>query len=322
MNFGETGKPLLLRSSDMSSDEFAALFMRLYGNLYADMQPLGEGICIAGVYGRFDGLSVRRMQYKGDFTIRLPAPQDEITFVLPTAGKIIFDHRSQSIGTGQVGLAVDKLDIRSIRIGEGHAHCGLSICRSAVTQRLSTLLDRPLPTPIRFADQVELNKPAFKGVSALLSFATGTQFDPLINTGVLLPARLKEMLVDALLETWPHNYSQAMSRPVPAIAPRHVKRAMAYLREHPAQQLSGSELATLANVSVRALQDGFRRFAGVSIIAFQRQVRLEQAREVLARGEGGSVAQVALQHGFSNAGRFARYFQQAFGVTPAMVRRR
>ncbi|MER2299811.1 MAG: AraC family transcriptional regulator, partial [Pseudomonas sp.] len=116
--------------------------------------------------------------------------------------------------------------------------------------------------------------------------------------------------------------SQAMSRPVPAIAPRHVKRAMAYLREHPAQQLSGSELATLANVSLRALQDGFRRFAGVSIIAFQRQVRLEQAREVLARGEGGSVAQVALQHGFSNAGRFARYFQQAFGVTPAMVRRR
>jgi len=33
------------------------------------------------------------------------------------------------------------------------------------------------------------------------------------------------------------------------------------------------------------------------------------------------VAQVALQHGFSNAGRFAQYFQ-AFGVSPAQVRGR
>ena len=100
-----------------------------------------------------------------------------------------------------------------------------------------------------------------------------------------------------------------------------MKLAMAYLHEHPARLVSGTELAGLANVSLRALQDGFRRFAGTSIVGYQRQVRLESARQVLARGEGGSVAEVALRHGFSNAGRFAQYFQRAFGVSPAEVRR-
>jgi len=169
---------------------------------------------------------------------------------------------------------------------------------------------------------VDLNVAAFKGIRALLEMATGTEFDQLISSGLLMPVRLQEMLVDAVLETWPHNYSEALRSPMPSIAPRHVKLAMAYIHEQPLSLLTGSDLAGRVNVSLRALQDGFKRFAGTSIVGYQRQVRLEQARRVLASGEGGSVAQVALQHGFSNAGRFAQYFQQAFGVSPAQVRGR
>lgn len=315
-----TRKTFMLRSDNMRSDDFAALFTQLHGNLYADMPRLGEGIVIGGVYGRFEGMSVRRMHYQGDFTIALPTPQDEITFVLPTAGKIIFDHRGESIGGARVGLAVDKLDIRSVRFAEGHAQCGMSIRRGLFAERLSALLGRPLAAPIRFAPVVDLSNAAFQGIRALLEMATGTEFDQLISTGLLMPVRLQEMLVDAVLETWPHNYSEALRSPVPSIAPRHVKTAMAYIREHPLNLVSGSELAGRVNVSLRALQEGFRRFAGTSIVGYQRQVRLEQARQVLANGEGGSVAEVALRHGFSNAGRFAQYFQQAFGVSPAQVR--
>ncbi|WP_445673133.1 AraC family transcriptional regulator [Pseudomonas inefficax] len=283
MHSGMTRKPFILRSSDMCSDDFGALFAQMFGSLYADMPPLAQGISIGGVYGRFEGMSVRRMQYGGDFTISLPTPQDEITFVLPTAGKIIFDHRGESIGGALVGLAVDKRDIRTMRFAENHAQCGMSIRRGLFAERLSLLLGRPLPRPVCFAPVVDLVAPALQGIRALLEMATGTQFDQLINTGVLMPARLQEMLVDAVLEAWPHNYSDALRSPTPTLAPRHVKLAMAYLREHPA--------------------------------------RLESARQVLARGEGASVAEVALQHGFSNAGRFAQYFQQAFGVSPAEVRR-
>jgi hypothetical protein len=44
----------------------------------------------------------------------------------------------------------------------------------------------------------------------LLEMATGAQFDQLINTGVLMPTRLQEIMVDAVLEAWPHNYSDAL----------------------------------------------------------------------------------------------------------------
>lgn len=318
---GTTRKQFIIRSNDMRSDDFGALFTQMFGNLYADLPPLGDGISIGGVYGRFEGMSVRRMQYRGDFTIVLPTPQDEITFVLPSAGHIVFDHRGEAVGGRQVGLAVDKLDIRSVRIADGHAQCGMSIRRGLFVERLSALLERPLAAPIRFEPVVDLGKSAFQGIRALLEMATGIEFDQLINSGLLMPARLQEMLVDAVLETWPHNYSEALHRPQPALAPRHVKLAMAYIREHPASLVSGSELALLANVSLRALQEGFKRFTGMSIVAYQRQVRLELAHQALQRGEGGSVAQVALGLGFSNAGRFAQYFQQAYGISPADMRR-
>lgn len=318
---GTTRKQFILRSDNMRSDDFGALFTQMFGNLYADMPRLADGISIGGVYGRFEGMSVRRMHYRGDFTIALPMPQDEITFVLPSAGRIVFDHRGEAVGGSQVGLAVDKLDIRSVRIGDGHAQCGMSIRRGLFVERLSALLERPLAAPIRFAPVVDLKASAFQGIRALLEMATGVEFDQLINSGLLMPVRLQEMLVDAVLETWPHNYSDALHSPQPSIAPRHVKLAMAYIREHPASLVSGSELASLANVSLRALQDGFKRFTGTSIVAYQRQVRLELAHRALQRGEGSSVAQVALGLGFSNAGRFAQYFQQAYGVSPADVRR-
>src|SRR5690606_21321712 len=161
-------------------------------------------------------------------------------------------------------------------------------------------LRRPLPRPVRSAPVVELVAPAPQRIRASLEVAPGAHFDQLISTGGLMPARLREMQVGAALARWPHNESDARRRPAAPRPASHVKLAMAYLREHPARLVSGTELAGLANVSLRALQDGFRRFVGTTIVGYQRQVRLESARQVLARGEGASVAEVALQHGFSN----------------------
>lgn len=85
---GTIRKQFMFRCANMRSDDFAALFTQLHGNLYADMPRLAEGIVIGGVYGRFEGMSVRRMRYQGDFTLVLLTPQDEITFVLPAADKL------------------------------------------------------------------------------------------------------------------------------------------------------------------------------------------------------------------------------------------
>ncbi|QXI03746.1 AraC family transcriptional regulator [Pseudomonas tensinigenes] len=313
---------IILRSDNLRSDDFGALFSRLFGNRYADNPPLPSNIIIGGVYGRHDGVSFRRMHYHGDFTVAFPDPQDEITFVIPTAGKIVFNHATESIGMSHVGLAIDKADIRSMRFLDDHAHHGMSINRLQLTERLSALLDKPILQKIVFEPSVDLNSAAFQGIKALIDLATGTEFDLLINSGTLMPSRLREMLVDAVLEAWPHNFSEALQRPAPMVAPKHVKLAVEFIQAHPEQLVSGVDLARLSHVSQRALQEGFRRFVGMSIVAYQRQVRLERAYEDLKRRGSGSVTEVALRFGFSNVGRFCRYFQGAYGVSPAEFRAR
>jgi AraC-like DNA-binding protein len=313
-----TRKNIILRSSDLNCDDFGALFSKMFGNLYADSRPPPKDIIIGGVYGRHDGVSFRRMHYLGDFTVDFPEPLDEITFVIPSAGKILYNHAT--VGGSQVGLAIDKADIRSMRFMDNHAQHGISIRRALFTERLSTLLGKPILEKLYFEPVVDLNVPAFQVIRTLVEMATGNEFDLLINAGALLPSRLREMLVDAVLQAWPHNFTQALRRPAPTIAPRHVKLAVEYIQEHPDDLVSGTDLARLSNVSLRALQDGFQRFMGMSIVAYQRQVRLERAYAELAGETAPSVTEVALQYGFSNVGRFCQYFQKAYGVSPAEVK--
>ena len=249
---------IILRSDNLRSDDFGALFSKLFGNRYADNPPLPSNIMIGGVYGRHEGVSFRRMHYRGDFTVAFPDPQDEITFVIPTAGKIVFNHVTESVGVCQVGLAIDKADIRSMRFFDDHAHHGMSISRHQLTERLSTLLGKPILERIVFEPSVDLSSAAFQGIKALIDLATGTEFDLLINSGTLMPSRLREMLIDAVLEAWPHNFSEALRRPAAMVAPRHVKLAVEFIQAHPEQLVSGVDLARLSNVSQRALQEGFR----------------------------------------------------------------
>ncbi|WP_430539953.1 helix-turn-helix transcriptional regulator [Pseudomonas arsenicoxydans] len=304
----------------MRCDDFGVLFSTMFGNRYSDTPPPPADIIIGGVYGRHEGVSFRRMHYRGDFTVVFPDPYDEITFVIPTAGKIVFNHATESVGVTHVGLAIDKADIRSMRFLDNHAQHGMSIRRAHLTERLSTLLDKPILEKLHFEPRVDLNLPAFQGIKALIDLATGTEFDQLINAGTLMPSRLREMLIDTVLEAWPHNFTQALRRPAPLIAPRHVKLAVDYIQEHPEHMVSGTDLARLSNVSQRALQEGFRRFVGISIVDYQRQVRLERAYDVLTQDVPTTVTEVALRFGFSNVGRFCQYFQNAYGVSPADVK--
>lgn len=317
-----TRKPFIIRSDSMRSEDFGQLFMQMFGNHYPDASPLPEHIVIGGVYGRHEGVSFRRMQYQGDFSVMFPGLQDEITFVIPTAGKIVFNHASESVGLSHLGLAIDKADIRSMHFLDNHAQHGMSIDRASLTARLSVLLERPVLKKLCFEPVVDLTVPAFQGIRALIDLATGSEFDLLLDTGSLRPSRLKEMLIDAVLDVWPHNFTETLRRPAPAIAPRHVRLAVEYIQAHPEVLVSGTELAQLAHVSLRALQEGFRRFMGMSIVEYQRQVRLECAFKRLERGGMESVTDVAARYGFSNVGRFCQYFKNAYGVSPAQVRRR
>lgn len=321
IDIGNARKPFLIRSESLNSDEFGALFSRMFGNPYSGLARPEKPIVIAGVYGRYEGVSFRSLSFQGDLRTELPDQDDEITFVFPTAGKVVFEQAGETVGLPRLGLAIEKASVRSVGFIDGHAQYGLSVRRSIFARRLGVLLERPVLHKVRFQPVVDLGVEACQGIKAIVGMATGGEFDSLLLGSSLMPARLQEMLVDAVLEGWPHNYSEALKRPTPLIAPRHVKLAMEYLQEHPGVPVSGSELAALTNVSLRALQEGFRRFVGTSIAAYQRQVRLQRAYQILQQEVSPSVSDVSLGLGFTNVGRFCQYFQSAFGVSPADLRK-
>jgi len=99
-----------------------------------------------------------------------------------------------------------------------------------------------------------------------------------------------------------------------------VVRAQDELRERHTQDLRMPELAQKLGLSLRSLNRRFRQATGMSPLAYQQQQRLNTARELL-RTSNLSIAEVALQTGYSDSGYFCRLFRDTMKQTPREYRR-
>jgi AraC-like DNA-binding protein len=140
----------------------------------------------------------------------------------------------------------------------------------------------------------------------------------------LVRDRVASMLAAALLVGVPHNYSRAFEATETSIAPAAVRRAERFIEDNAEKAIGLADVASAAGVSPRALQMAFRRFRDTTPMAHLRALRLELARAALARGgqDRGSVASVAIAHGFGSLSRFAADYKARFGEPPSETIRR
>jgi transcriptional regulator GlxA family with amidase domain len=102
-----------------------------------------------------------------------------------------------------------------------------------------------------------------------------------------------------------------------------VKRAEEFFRANAAEAVTIEMVAQAAGCSVRALQLAFRQFRNITPMEALRRIRLEQAREEIARPDRSrSVIEVAAKFGFTNPGRFSDQYKRAFGQLPSEALRR
>lgn len=87
----------------------------------------------------------------------------------------------------------------------------------------------------------------------------------------------------------------------------------------PVRRWSLDELAALAHVGPRHLTRLFSRHAGVGVVAYQQQLRIARARQLLA-DPGLSIERVAEQCGFASARDFRRVWALHDAVPPAAHR--
>ncbi|MGX5357378.1 helix-turn-helix transcriptional regulator [Kocuria sp. KH4] len=141
----------------------------------------------------------------------------------------------------------------------------------------------------------------------------------------LVRAETFRALATAVLHAFPSSFLERSAAPEPErAAPAGVRRAVAFMEEHAAEDIGLGEIARAARMSPRGLQAAFRRELSTTPLAHLRRMRLEAVRaELLSTdpGTGATVAGIAARWGFSHPGRFAAAYRERFGQNPATTLR-
>ncbi|MBD2090095.1 AraC family transcriptional regulator [Microcoleus sp. FACHB-1515] len=101
-------------------------------------------------------------------------------------------------------------------------------------------------------------------------------------------------------------------------AGRSIQLVRDYLDAHYAESISLEQLSRIANLSPFYLIRAFRKQVGLPPHGYQNQVRLHQARRLLAQGESAAI--VAQTTGFADQSHLHRLFKRMLGVTPGQYR--
>jgi len=85
-----------------------------------------------------------------------------------------------------------------------------------------------------------------------------------------------------------------------------------------------ADLAAVAGLSVRSVQESFRRVFDVSPLTYLRGVRLDRVRAELLEldPQAGVIGDVARRWGFAHLGRFSASYAERFGEYPKQTLRR
>lgn len=100
---------------------------------------------------------------------------------------------------------------------------------------------------------------------------------------------------------------------------RLVQRTLELLHSGEADGWSLEQIAAAVGASASTLQRQFQAAQGISVFAWQRQRKLQQAHAALQRGV--SISEVAWQAGYSSTANFTTAFRRQFGMTPQRVRK-
>jgi AraC-like DNA-binding protein len=94
-----------------------------------------------------------------------------------------------------------------------------------------------------------------------------------------------------------------------------VRRAIAWIRDHFDQPMRVDALAQIAGMSAASFHRHFKAATAMSPLQYQKSIRLQQARRMLATKQDAS--RVGYAVGYESASQFSREYARQFGLPPA-----
>lgn len=270
---------------------------------------------------RFGNIGLNYLDY-GDAVRIMPGALETFYLVqMPLAGRAEITCGRETI-VSHPGLASVPAPDRPLAMcwGTNNPQLIVWIAKDQLENHLRTMIDQPLTEPLRFALGMDLTGPEtlpWRNVVELLRTEAELTDDPPAT------AELERLLMSRLLLAHPNNYRDLLHRPAPDIAPRLVRAAVDLIEAHAAEPLTVEDIAEAVGISVRALQEGFRRALDNTPTGYLREVRLRKVRAALQAADPATdnVTDIALRWGFAHAGRFSVQYRQRFGESPSVTLR-
>lgn len=206
-----------------------------------------------------------------------------------------------------------------------HAGCEkvlLQIDRQALTRLVETLSGHTLAGPVRFDPEIDFETPALADWARRVRALVAAAADPAALPGAADPFRrlMEEELLARFVTLQPGNATHFLDVRPGTLHPRHVKRALAHIRDHLDGPIALADLAEAAGVSGRSLQLGFQATFGMSPLQVARTERLKQVHFALLSGAETTLADLAASWGFAHLGRFSALYRSRYGCLPSETR--
>jgi AraC-like DNA-binding protein len=319
----DTGWPAVQRMSASNVETVTTALSEVYSDVSVVRHRSSRFLRMEVVTSTLPNITCGRLRISSS-TVRTSC-YPLIAVCLPISGETVITSHSSSTPVGGQSAAVVSSGSPVVvdYLTDDCAIETLVFERTAVEAELARMLGTPVTRPLRFDSRLSLSAPS--PWSRALSLLHGELTDPDGLAAVpAMSARLGHLMMAGLLVSQPHNYSEALTKPKAAFASKPIRKALEFIEDRPAEIETVADIASMVGLSVRALDDGFRRFVGTPPMTYLRNLRMTRAHEELMAADPftTTATAVARKWGFGHYGRFAADYRRRFGHKPSETLRR
>ena len=288
----------------------------------ADMLPRTDRNALARAIGRF-------AQSDGDHNTANPAltlhRRSAITEPL---------HCIYKLGLGVVAQGDKQVLLGNETIGFGPGQSMLTtidlpvvshVTRASAREPfLGMMLTLDVRSVVQIASEMDVPRPRRDDAYRAISFEVldGALLDALVRLVSLLDeltlvprlAPLVQQEIIVRLLTGPHG-RQLLHLVTSGSPSQQIAKSVAWLKQNFSQPLNGDDLAHRAHMSPSTFRQHFRALTGVSPLQYQKQLRLQEARQLMLN-EDLDAGSAAGHVGYESPSQFSREYSRLFGAPP------
>jgi len=312
--------PDILHFSSVDIDQARSALNRFYYPVAVGIPDGAEEFGLGMEVIQLGPLTVGQLSYASAMILTV-AEMDAYHVSMPTTGRMQTRHAGHEVHADPSTAAVFGPGKPVYARHDGNsAELAIKIERDALEQELAGLLGHPVEGPLDLPPAIDVSTGLSHSWSRLvrllrdeLEFPESLLYQPLIAE------QLRSSVLSGLLMSVPHRYHAELTGPVAAGPPRAIRRVVEAIHDEPERPFTVGDLAAIAGMSVRSLQEGFRRHVGCAPMTYLQQQRLLRAHDSLRRSDPLRVTVAAVAHrwGFAHLGRFASAYRCRFGVPPS-----